>query len=119
MAVGRSICKVYFIMVSEQIIMLHTRAPVKPNQGESCNGCGACCASEPCPVSLAFLKQNHTPCLALEWHDEKTRYYCGMVIAPSNYLRWLPKRLNQIASKIFKRWIAADQSCDFGAEINL
>ena len=116
MVVAQSICKT-MKQVSEQIIMLHRHAPMKPNQGQPCNGCGACCVAEPCPVSLALLKQNQTQCRALEWHEAQNRYYCGMVISPSHYLRWLPKRLNRFASKAFMRWIAADQSCDFDAEV--
>lgn len=118
MAVGQSTYKSSRMKrVTEQVIMLHTRAPTKPEQGKPCNGCGACCASEPCPVSLALLKQHQAPCVALEWHEQDKRYYCGMVTAPSHYLKWLPRRANRLASKAFKRWIAANQACDFGAEI--
>jgi hypothetical protein len=35
-----------------------------------------------------------------------------MVVAPSRFIKWLPTRFDGIASKVFKRWIAADTLCD-------
>jgi hypothetical protein len=98
--------------VTEQIIHIHEQAPAKPTLGAPCNGCGVCCAAEPCPVSLALLWPHTAPCKALQWHEENKHYRCGMVVTPSRYIKWLPKRFNQTASKVFKRWIAADTLCD-------
>lgn len=98
--------------MKEQIIHIHANAPSKPNLGQACNGCGVCCAAEPCPVSLALLWPHQTPCRALIWQEETQRYVCGMVAQPANYLGWLPRRMNGIASRVFKRWIAADTKCD-------
>jgi len=101
----------------QQTITIHASAPTKPVVGQTCNGCGVCCAAAPCPVSLALLKQTQQACLALQWNADQNRYFCGMVISPAHYLRWLPASLNPIASRIFKRWIAADQACDSDAEL--
>jgi len=99
----------------QQIISIHVLAPDKPAIGQPCNGCGVCCAAAPCPVSLALLPQKQRACVALQWSDPQQRYFCGMVVAPKDYIKWLPTRLNQTASRIFKRWIAAGQACDSDA----
>lgn len=101
-----------------QVIHLHARAPMKPRLGDVCNGCGACCASAPCPISLVLLQHRQGPCPALRWSDEAQRYWCGMVVQPSHYLRWLPMRLDAWFSKRVLRWIAANQACDFNAEMH-
>ncbi|HWU65834.1 MAG TPA: hypothetical protein VNZ84_02420 [Methylophilus sp.] len=95
-----------------QIITIHALAPQKPPLGTTCNGCGICSAAEPCPVSLALLWPHQTPCKALLWNAEEQRYLCGMVSQPARFLRWLPGRLNNSASRLFRRWIAADTVCD-------
>ena len=103
--------------MKEQIIQIHALAPAKPALGEPCNGCGVCCAAEPCPVSLALLWPHQAPCKALIWHDVENRYLCGMVMQPSNYLVWLPIFADKFASKLFKRWIVADTNCDADVSI--
>lgn len=101
----------------QQIITIHADAPPKPALGQPCNGCGVCCAAEPCPVSLALLWTHQAPCQALVWHHETQRYLCSMVSEPARFLRWLPKRLNLPASRLFKRWIAAETACDADVEL--
>jgi len=95
-----------------QIITIHALAPQKPPLGAVCNGCGICCAAEPCPVSLALLWPHQAPCRALMWSDTAQRYWCGMVSEPARFLRWLPPNMNAAASRLFKRWIAANTACD-------
>ena len=104
-----------FIM-KYQTITIHALAPEKPPIDQPCNGCGICCALEPCPVSLALLWPHQQPCRALTWDDATRRYLCGMVVAPAQHLKLIPDFANGVASKLFKRWIAANQSCD--AEID-
>jgi hypothetical protein len=98
--------------IKEQTITIHAAAPPKPELGTACNGCGVCCAAEPCPVSLTLLWPHQTPCRALIWSEVEKRYFCGMVSAPAQFLSWLPTRLNRAASRLFRRWIAADTRCD-------
>ncbi len=104
--------------VAEQIIHIHPQAPNKPPMGQTCNGCGVCCAAEPCPVSLALLWPHQAPCRALIWDDKTKRYLCGMVSKPSHQLKWLPKSLDKFASRLFKRWIAADTLCDADVKVD-
>jgi len=101
-----------------QIITIHAHAPPKPALGEACNGCGVCCAAEPCPVSLTLLWPHQAPCRALMWSDAGQRYLCGMVSDPARFLGWLPKSMNASASRLFKRWIAANTVCDADAVLS-
>jgi hypothetical protein len=106
--------------VSGQIITvtLHAAVPPKPSFGAPCNGCGACCASEPCPVSRLLLSHRSGMCPALTWHDGESHYRCGMAVQPSKFLRWLPARLDALSRRTFMRWIAVGQGCDFDAEMS-
>ena len=93
-------------------ISVHADAPPKPAEGESCNGCGICCAAERCPVAWLFLPLRRGACPALEWDAQAGRYHCGMVVAPVRYIRWLPRRWEPRASRWFASRIAAGQGCD-------
>ena len=87
-----------------QLIRLHAAAPPKPLLGAACNGCGACCASEPCPLAMLLFWRRRGSCPALQWADE--RYRCGVLAKSPPWLaRWV------------RRWIAAGQGCDFDAEL--
>lgn len=101
-----------------QTIIIHAQAPAKPALGQPCNGCGVCCAAEPCPVSLAMLWPHQTPCRALIWQESTQRYVCGMVSEPARFLSWLPQRFNHLASQWFKRWIAANTACDADVDLS-
>ncbi|MDD5177118.1 MAG: hypothetical protein PHQ05_11925 [Sterolibacterium sp.] len=98
-------------------IILHAAAPAKPAVGESCNGCGICCAAEPCPVGMLLLLQFRGRCRALSWQAEHRRYVCGMVTRPAAYLRWLPAGLGSWAGRRLARRIAVGQGCDADIEV--
>ncbi len=100
-----------------QIIELHPLAPRKPEFGEHCNGCGVCCASEPCPVAYLFLFQFKGRCRALLWQNDSARYLCGMVVSPDEYVRFIPKRFRERMGKYFASRIATKLGCDFDAEL--
>lgn len=69
-----------------------TRLPVKPPTGSPCNGCGYCCASEPCGIAREFIGAGEEgPCPALE--HEGGRFVCGMIVRPLAYL-WQANGLN-------------------------
>lgn len=100
-----------------QTIHLHVQAPPKPAPGTACNGCGVCCALETCPVArLRFLK-NRGPCPALDWSEEKARYFCGLLARPGSYFGWLPRFTEPLAKRLLHRWIATGHGCDCKAEI--
>lgn len=42
----------------------------KPKEGDPCNGCGVCCLSEQCPVSVEVFG-NQELCPALEKTDDR------------------------------------------------
>jgi hypothetical protein len=93
--------------VSLQTIYLHVAAPEKPEVGERCNGCGVCCASEPCPLGMWLSRRRHGACKALAWNDEASRYVCK---AASTGPRW--------RRALARRWIGAGKGCD-SASISL
>lgn len=98
-----------------QTIRLHASAPEKPEPGAACNGCGVCCAAEPCPAGLLVFRRRHGPCGALEWDDGARRYRCGLADAPEKYLGWLPRLAAPLARRWLHRMIAAGRGCDSDA----
>jgi hypothetical protein len=96
-----------------RIIHLHPAAPTKPATGAACNGCGVCCAAEPCPLGMLLSRRGRGACAALEWHAADARYRCGALAAPARWLPWLPAPL---ARGLAGRWIAAGRGCDADLE---
>lgn len=105
------------IPANESFIAIHPGAPPKPAPGAPCNGCGACCAALPCPVSRLLLGHRRGACPALQWRAAERSYVCGMVVAPASFVRWLPLRWNAFAGRRFARSIAVGAGCDFDAEL--
>lgn len=103
--------------MTEQILHLHPAAPEKPAFGQSCNGCGVCCALNTCPVARLRFLQAAGPCPALEWSAPELRYHCGLLVRPSHYFGWLAAGSEALARRLLRRWIAAGQGCDCSAEI--
>lgn len=103
-------------MPLHQTIPIHLEAPQKPAWGEGCNGCGVCCAAEPCPVGVLVSGRRQGACRALEWRDAECRYVCGMVSAPGRYLGLDRRWLNSIASKLASRMISSGSGCDSDAQ---
>ena len=101
----------------QRLIWLNVAAPAKPLLGQKCNGCGVCCAAEPCPVARVFLWQFRGACRALMWVQADQQYRCGMLLQPSSYLRFLPASWQAGFSRLVARWIAAGTACDSDAEV--
>ncbi|HWT54024.1 MAG TPA: hypothetical protein VN066_04390 [Rhodocyclaceae bacterium] len=95
-----------------QIIHLHPAAPDKPAEHAPCNGCGVCCASEPCPMGILVSRKRKGACAALVWNDQTRQYRCGLIETPRRYLapglRWLAPALKRLAH----RYISAGSGCD-------
>ncbi len=95
-----------------QVVHIHPDAPPKPAYGGTCNGCGLCCLSEPCPVGIVISRRRHGACDALRWSDGESRYICGMVTDPAEVLeprwRWVTSLLRRLS----RRWISAGTGCD-------
>lgn len=103
-------------MPTHQTIPIHPDAPDKPAWGSTCNGCGMCCAAEPCPVGVLVTGRRRGACRALEWQDADRRYVCGMVGAPGRYLGLDHRWLNAVVSAMTRRLISAGSGCDSDAE---
>ncbi len=92
-----------------QVILLRPEAPPKPAAGAACNGCGVCCAAEPCPLGMLLSRRRRGACRALLWDDGTRRYRCGAIAAPRRFVPWLPAAWTR---RLAWRWIAAASGCD-------
>jgi hypothetical protein len=94
------------------VIHLHRAAPAKPREGEVCNGCGVCCASEPCPAGVLVSRRRLGRCAALTWNEAGGLYRCGLIEQPRQHL---PRGLRW-AAPLLARWarraISAGAGCD-------
>lgn len=95
-----------------QIIHLHRAAPDKPMEGQPCNGCGVCCASEPCPIGIVVSRKLKGACKALFWSEGEQRYRCGLIVEPQHYLPPGLRYLSKVLSKFAYRYISAGSGCD-------
>ncbi len=87
--------------MSHRIIQLHVQAPAKPAEGAACNGCGVCCAAEPCPLGMLLSLRRQGRCRMLVWDDATGRYGCtALAQAPA------------LVAPLVRRWIAAGAGCD-------
>lgn len=98
------------------VIHLHVLAPAQPAPGAACNGCGVCCAIEPCPLGMLVSRRRNGACRALRWDDDLGRYRCGMLRAPADALPALPRWLARALAHLARRWIAAGSGCDCSVE---
>jgi len=93
-----------------QVILIHPEAPPKPAAGHTCNGCGVCCLSEPCPVGRVVSVKRTGACVALRWDAPLARYRCGLITTgPSRGSIWW--------RRLMQRYIAAGQGCDSTLEV--
>lgn len=102
---------------STTVIHLHAEAPLKPALGAPCNGCGVCCAAEPCPLGVLVSRSRQGRCAALQWSDEDGLYRCGLVAQPAAFL---PRTLGWAAPLLgrwARRWIAAGKGCDSACSV--
>ena len=103
--------------MTHPVIHLHIEAPPKPLPGAACNGCGVCCAWQPCPLGVLVTGRRHGACAALRWHDADRRYRCTMVDAPEAAWPRLPAALRGPLMRLARRWIAAGAGCDSTLEV--
>ena len=99
------------------VIHLHIDAPAKPAVGAACNGCGVCCAWQPCPLGVLVSGRRHGMCSALRWDDGSSSYRCAMVQVPESAWPALPGVLRPALRRLARRWIAAGAGCDCDVEV--
>ncbi|GIX24773.1 MULTISPECIES: hypothetical protein [Caldimonas] len=98
-----------------RVILLQARAPSKPLPGQPCNGCGVCCAAEPCPLGQVLSRRRRGRCRALHWEPAEQRYRCGALTQPGRHLPRVAQPLWPWIAPWLKRWIAAGRGCDSSA----
>ena len=99
------------------VIYLHALAPAKPAPGAACNGCGVCCAWQPCPLGMLVSGRRHGACTALRWQAGAQRYDCAVLAAPQALWPHLPALLRPALRWLARRWIAAGAGCDSDLEV--
>lgn len=95
-----------------RVIHLHVGAPARPAPGTACNGCGLCCAAEPCPLGTLLSRRRDGACAALAWHGPERRYRCGALTEPQRWFGAAGRRWPGAARRLARRWIAAATGCD-------
>ena len=108
--------RVNIAAVRQTVIHLHADAAPKPQAGRPCNGCGVCCASEPCPAGMLVSRRRHGRCAALQWSDAGGLYRCGLVAAPAQVLPRALRFAAPLVARLARRWIAAGAGCDSTAD---
>ena len=96
--------------MASRTIWLERDAPIKPAIGQACNGCGVCCASEPCPPGMLLSLHVRGRCRMLRFEPAQARYRCGLMPAPS--ASWS----GGVLTALVARWIGAGLGCDSSAE---
>ncbi len=99
------------------VIHLQPQAPAKPAMGAACNGCGVCCAWQPCPLGVLVSGKRHGECSALRWDGPGRQYRCAMVSDPHAVWPLLPAALAGGLKALARRWIAAGAGCDCDCEV--
>lgn len=84
-------------------VWLQPGAPHKPAEGAACNGCGLCCAVQPCPLGMLLSRRRHGACARLVWSAQASRYHCGVLASARPGSLW---------QRLLRRWVAAGQGCD-------
>lgn len=94
-----------------ETIHLPPKIDAKPRRGQPCNGCGWCCAMEPCELAREFISGPVTaPCPALERQDG--RFVCGMIRRPSHYMDLPNDWADQHLGGMFAEALGAGRGCD-------
>jgi hypothetical protein len=96
------------------LIWLHAEAPRKPALGATCNGCGVCCAAEPCPLGMLLSLKCRGACRLLRWDATGQRYACGALGEATSSSAW--GWVSRWRQRLVTRWIAAGQGCDSSLE---
>ena len=102
--------------MARTVIHLHPQAPPKPAAGAACNGCGVCCAWQPCPLGVLVSGRRSGACDALRWDEAQGQYRCAMVSGPQALWPGLPATPAAWLQGLARRWIAAGAGCDCDAD---
>lgn len=102
--------------MTDILTLIHTTpAPAKPDHGAPCNGCGLCCAAEPCGVAVMMIGADpeHGPCPALE-HDGG-KFVCGLIVKPSRHSSQVHPWADELVGQMVAATLGAGRGCDSDA----
>lgn len=90
-------------------------APEKPPMGAPCNGCGFCCAAEPCGVAVEMIgaDPDEGPCPAMEFVSG--RFRCGLILHPSHYVADVPAFADEVIGRMIADALGSGRGCDSDA----
>jgi hypothetical protein len=91
---------------------MRDRAPEKPAEGQPCNGCGMCCAAQPCLIAQEFIGATEGPCPAMVFEDG--RFWCGMTRTPGAYMGQ-PGWADEMLGRMFAEALGIGIGCDSNA----
>ena len=94
---------------AQRFLMSTQIAPEKPEFGSPCNGCGFCCAAEPCGIAQEFLGAMDGPCPAMQF--DEGRFWCGLVRTPGRYLGTKPE-FDALISRTVVQALGVGRGCD-------
>lgn len=100
-----------------RVIHLRADAPAMPAPAAPCNGCGVCCAHQPCPLGMLVSGRRQGRCRALAWDGTVQMYRCRMISRPGAVWRWWPAWAHPLLSRAARRWISSASGCDAQLEI--
>ena len=80
----------------------------KPQLGSPCNGCGACCLAERCPLSVAAFGEDESLCPAIE--QEGLAFRCGLIVHPEQYLDL--GNVGGYEGDVFAQLLGVGRGCD-------
>lgn len=86
------------------------RAPEKAPHGSPCNGCGYCCAAEPCEIAVEMLGATAGPCPAMEF--DAGRFWCGLIRHPSRHMGLPTDFADEVLGRIIAAALGAGRGCD-------
>ena len=105
------------VATDRRVIQIHADAPSKPAPGQTCNGCGLCCLTEPCPVGMLASQRRDGACHMLEWDEGAARYVCGLLTGRHAPLPVWLRPAAPLLRRSARRLIAAGIGCDCTLEV--